>query len=311
MTITIATLTMNPAIDLSLEVARVVPEDKLRGGRLRYEPGGGGLNVSRALGHMEAESTAVYMRGGPTGDMLDDLLAEEGLERHPVEVADWTRQNFIARETDTGRQYRFGAPGHRVTGEECRALLDELDRIATDPKLLVVSGSLPPGAATDFYGRVVERFQGAGGRVVLDASGDAFRAALDHKPYLIKPNLRELRNLAGRDLEHEEDQEEAARELIESGRCEVVLLSLGAAGALLVHGGKMARLRSPSVTVRSKVGAGDSMVAGLVWALARQWPLEDAARRAVAAGAAAVMTSGTQLCRGEDVKRLDQRMKES
>ena len=176
------------------------------------------------------------------------------------------------------------------------------------PDFIVASGSLPPGMPNDFYGRLAKALRAKEVRLVLDSSGPCLKAALTAGVFLIKPSLRELRALVGSDLTHEGEQEEAAQQIVKSGGAEVVVVSLGAAGVLFATREDCERLRSPTVPVRSKVGAGDSMVAGITLGLARDYTLRDAIRLGVAAGAAAVMNPGTQLCRRQDAERLFQQI---
>jgi 6-phosphofructokinase 2 len=176
------------------------------------------------------------------------------------------------------------------------------------PDYIVASGSLPPGVPHDFYGRVAEVGRRMNSRVIVDTSGEPLAAAVEAELFLIKPNLRELRDLVGEELETEEAQEEAARSLIDKGKCQAVMVSLGAAGVLLVTREHMEHIRAPRVKIRSKVGAGDSMIAGATLALARGEEMVNAALYGVAAGSGAVMTPGTELCRKEDVDPLYQRL---
>jgi 6-phosphofructokinase 2 len=302
---TIATLTMNPAIDKNSSVEQVIPEWKLRCKPPGHEPGGGGINVSRAIHRLDGQSVALYTAGGATGQMLQELLGYEGIINHrPIQIENLTRQNLTVLEESSGRQYRFAMPGPMLRDAEWRQCLDEVAILEPKTGYIVASGSLPPGAPNDFYARMASIAKEMGSRVIVDTSGEPLRLAAREGVYLLKPNLRELRQLAGRDLEDEAQQEAAAREIVESGQAEVVVVSLGAAGALLVSAAGQERLRSPTVPIRSRVGAGDSMVAGIVLALARGASLSDAVRYGVAAGAAAVMTPGTELCRREDVERL-------
>ena len=306
----IVTLTLNPAIDKNTSIDRVVPEDKLRCESPTREPGGGGLNVSRVVQRLGGESSAFYTAGGPTGSMLEGLLDEEDLDHTPLPTDDWTRENLIVSETSTDRQYRFGMPGPTLTADELEACLDALRTLDPAPDYLVASGSLPPGVPDDTYARVAEAAHTLNARAILDTSGTALRKARTAGWYLLKPNLRELEHLAGRALETEPEQRDAAREFIDRGWCQVVVLSLGAAGALLITADRTKHVRSPTVPIKSRVGAGDSMVAGLTLALARKLELIDAVRFGVAAGAAAVMTPGTELCRRPDTERLFEQMRE-
>jgi 6-phosphofructokinase 2 len=163
----------------------------------------------------------------------------------------------------------------------------------------------------DTYAAVAEAAHALGARPILDTSGAALRRAMDAGWYLLKPNLRELEQLAERPLDSEPEQRDAARGFIEQGWCEVVVLSMGAAGALLITADRTEHVRSPTVPIRSRVGAGDSMVAGLALALARDLNLHDAVRFGVAAGAAAVTTPGTELCHRSDTERLFEQLKEA
>jgi len=304
----IVTLTLNPAIDKNTTVDRVVAEDKLRCEAPSREPGGGGINVSRVVHRLGGSSTAVYTSGGPTGAILEGLLDDEGLTHTPLHTDDWTRENLIVSETSTDRQFRFGMPGPTLSAEEVETCLDALRGLDPAPDYFVVSGSLPPGVPDDTYAAVAEAAHTLGARPILDTSGAALRRATEAGWYLLKPNLRELEQLAERSLHSEPEQRDAARGFIERGWCEVVVLSMGAAGALLITADRTEHVRSPTVPIESRVGAGDSMVAGLALALARDLDLSAAVRFGVAAGAAAVMTPGTELCRRADTERLFEQM---
>ncbi|PDV97864.1 1-phosphofructokinase family hexose kinase [Candidatus Chloroploca asiatica] len=300
----IVTLTMNPSVDVSTDVDHVMPEHKLRCSAARFEPGGGGINVSRALRNLGEESLALYTAGGMRGAMLHDLLDHEHVSHRALGVAEPTRESFAVLETNSGQQFRFNLPGPTLSEPEWRACLEALASITPVPTFIVASGSLPLGVADNFYAEVAAFGRTIGARVIVDTSGAALQAAVDASLFLIKPNLRELALLVGRSLDDETEVERAALELVSSGRTTVVVVSLGAAGALLATGTTCERLRSPTVPIRSKVGAGDSMVAGIVAGLVRGLDLREAVRFGVAAGAAAVMTPGSELCRRDDTERL-------
>ena len=300
----IITLTMNPAIDKSASVENVVPERKLRCRPPRYEPGGGGINVSRAIHKLGGESTAFYLAGGPLGEMLRNLLDQEGLNHRPINIKGLTRQNLTVYEESTGQQFRFGMPGPEVNEKEWQQLLEKLLTHDPKPAYIVASGSLPSGVPKDFYAGVARSAKEIGARMILDTSGEPLSLAVQEGVYLIKPNLREFGNLGEAEIEQETEQEALARQIIDKGQSEVVVVSLGAAGALLVEKQGYQRLRAPTVTIKSKVGAGDSMVAGITLKLAQGDSVVEAVRFGVAAGAAAVMTPGTELCRKEDAESL-------
>lgn len=300
----IVSLAMNPAIDKSSSVEHVLAERKLYCKAPRFEPGGGGVNISRALKELGGESVLLYAAGGLTGHRLMDLLDQEGITQRPLPIEGMTRESLVILEESTGQQFRFGMPGPSLSNEECERCLHELSAISPTPDYLVASGSLPSGVPDDFYARVARAGKNNGTRVIIDASGEALKRALQEGVYLIKPNGREFRDLVGKDIKEETQIKAEAQKMVKSGRCEILVISLGAAGALMVSENIAEHILPPTVPIVSKVGAGDSMVAGIVLSLARGKTLRDSVRFGVAAGAAAVMAPGTELCRREDVERL-------
>jgi 6-phosphofructokinase 2 len=303
----VVTLTLNPAVDKSISVDSVVPERKLRSDRPVLEPGGGGLNVARVLRELGVGVVAYWTRGGPTGLRLASLLDAAGLDHVPIPIGGETREHLIVFETSTGQQFRFGTPGPILEPEELEACCDRVARIDPATPYLVLSGSMPEGAPDDFYAQLA-RLAPPGCRVVLDTSGPALARGLEAPMFLVKPNVRELGQLAGVPIEDDDQVRDVARRLIARHGIEVVVTSLGAGGAMATTAHEHWYVRSPTVRIRSAVGAGDSMVGGIVAALAKGRRLQEAIRYGVAAGAAAVMTDGTQLCRRDDVERLDARM---
>ena len=204
----------------------------------------------------------------------------------------------------SGHDYRFVLPGPALTAREWQACLDFVSALNLPPRYLVASGGLPPGVPDDFYVRLARLARARSSLVVLDTSGPALAAALAEGVYLVKPSLRELRELTGRPLSTELQWREAAQQIIQDGQAQIVALSLGEEGALLVTADKVLRARSVPVKVESTIGAGDSFVGGLIWALNRHADLEQAFRYGMAAGAAALLTAGTALCQAADVERL-------
>ena len=300
----IVTLTMNPAIDLSTPVDRVVADRKLRCGAPVREPGGGGINVARAVRRLGGEALAIFPAGGPAGDLLQELLLREAVPHVAIRTEGWTRENVNVSEQETGRQFRFVLPGPSLTAAESERCLETLSQLQPFPRLLVVSGSLPPAVPADFYARVARLARATGARLVLDTSGEPLRLAARQGVYLLKPSLREFQELTGSSLAARAALLDRARELIREGRCEILVLSLGAEGVLWVGKSEAEWMRAPAVTVASSVGAGDSLVAGIVLGLSRGKPVREAVRLGLAAATASVMTPGTGLCRLEDVERL-------
>lgn len=301
----IVTLTMNPALDVSTSTGAVRPTDKLRCTQPLFEPGGGGINVARVLGELGGDATAVFPSGGPTGASLQQLLVDSCVRSLPIAITQATRESFTVDEQESGEQYRFVLPGPALSDTEQAACLGALADFDPAPVFVVASGSLPPGVPADFYSRVADMCTQVSARLLLDTSGEPLRSAGWRSPiFLIKPNLREAEALLGRDLRGDAAENDAARELVDGGRYENVIISLGERGALFADQQGVERFAALAVTPKSAVGAGDSMVAGIVFGLDRGLRVRDAVRLGLAAGAAALLTPGSGLARRADVERL-------
>jgi 6-phosphofructokinase 2 len=305
---TIVSVSLNPAIDKSSSVDHVLAERKMHCKPPRFEAGGGGVNVSRAIKKLGGESLLLYGKGGLTGERLQGLLDEEGLTHRPLPLKGWVRESLVILEESTGQQYRFGMPGPEVLPEECEQVLQALADIDPAPEYLVASGSLPVGTPADFLARIARIGKERGTKTIVDVSGEALQQALHEGVYLIKPNMREFRQLVGDNIQEESQIIAEGEKMVANGQCEVLVVSLGAAGALLVSAEITEHILPPAVPIISKVGAGDSMVAGIVLSLARGLSLRKSILFGVAAGTAAVMTPGTELCRLEDTERLFESM---
>ncbi len=299
----IVTVTLNPCVDKALWVERVVADRKLAGRDVHEYPGGGGINVARVITRLGGQAHALWSRGGDMGGRLGRLLDAEHLAHLPIPIDGEVRQNVIVTDRSTGEQYRFGMPGPRLTEAEQSRWIETVRGIPEAVEYAVVSGSLPDAAPVDWFGDLLRALPRTA-RIIVDAKQEALRRALEVGVYLVKPNLRELEEVTGRELPHHEEVERAAREIIGRRGAEAVLVSLGRGGAMLVTAEGTDLFASPPVPVRSKVGAGDSMVGALTAALSEGRPLAEAARLGVAAGAAAVMNDGTELCHREDTERL-------
>jgi len=303
-TVAIATLTLNPALDLATETERVVPVHKLRCPAPRLDPGGGGINVARVIHTLGGEATAVYPAGGPTGETLTALVAASGIPQRVIPTAGRTRESFTVHERASGEEYRFVLAGPTLSVDEQRRCLEAVAALTPRPVYLVASGSLPPGVDPGFYGQLARQAREHGVKLVLDTSGEALRRASREGPYLLKPNRRELSELVGRELANQAELEAAARQLCEQGQAQVVVVSLAADGALLVTAEGSEQFPALQAPIRSTVGAGDTLVGAVVLALASGWTLRESVRLGMAAAAATLMAPGTGLCRREDVERL-------
>ena len=300
----IVTLTLNPTVDKSTTVDKIVPDHKLRCDAPRFEPGGGGINVSRALKRLGLESLAVFPASGPAGTLLQHLLTQEGIDQHPITTINWTRENFIVVDKSTNQQYRFGMPGREISSDEQNLILETLQALHPIPEFLVVSGSLPPGIDPEFLVSIVRMAHANGTKVVVDTSGPALERVVQEGVYLIKPNIGELCRMAGVSELDSEAVGEAAKGLIRAGKCEIIVVSMGPQGACLVTEDFVDHVPAPTVKRRSTVGAGDSMVAGMIYALANGQPAREAVRLGVACGTAATMNSGTELFKKHDTEKL-------
>ncbi len=301
----VITLTPNPALDLSTRVERLIPTHKLRCGPALRHPGGGGINVARVLHRLGTPVQAWYLAGGPTGMVVRQLLEDEGVPAHLLPIAGATRENFAVIETSTGREYRFVLPGPEVSGPEWRNCLDRLTALRAPPHWLVLSGGLAPGMPEDFYARLAQALRPRGTRIALDSTGAALAAALQAGVDVVKPSLSELRAYTGQPLSTLAERSAAAHALVRAGRAGWVALSLGEQGAVLAHGEGL--WHAPALPVPATLGttgAGDSFLAGLLWAIERGDAPPQALRHAMAAGAAALLGVGTALARREDIERL-------
>jgi len=301
----IVTLTINPALDVTVSVEEVVSGPKLRCGPPRLDPGGGGINVSRVLHRLGVPTVALYAIGGLTGGRLRALVDQEGFVHRPIALSGETRESFTAHERSTGRQYRFVLPGPELSTNEWEGLLETTIELAEKADLVVASGSLPPGVPDDFYARLADALDAGGVRLILDSSGPGLAATLARAHvYLVKPNINEIVELAGDELVWPEKQADWASGLIAQGRSDIVLVTHGADGALVVTGDRRVRIKPPAIQIQSAVGAGDSFTGGLCAGLVRGESVIEASTLGMAAAAATLLTPGTELCYPQDVERL-------
>ncbi len=296
----IHTVTANPALDLTYRVGEIVFDDKLRARAVYRAPGGNGVNVSRVAARLGHPTVAMGFAGGPAGDEMVDLLAAEAVRTWFTHQGSATRTNVILHD-DQNRQIRVSSPGAEASPEEVAKLEASIFDLRA-PDFLVLTGSLLQGMPEDFYFRVLKRAQAEGIRVAADIDRELpllVEAGVD----LIKPNQYELERLTGLSVTTSQEAVLASRRAVELG-ARVVACSLGAQGAVLVSGDEAWLAIPPVVKVDSAVGAGDSLLAGALVALAegRSWP--EVLRLGVACGAATATTPGTELCRPETVREI-------
>jgi 6-phosphofructokinase 2 len=300
----ILTVTLNPAIDKSSTIEALLFEKKMRCTTPTYEPGGGGINVARAIKKLGGNATAMYLAGGYTGNLFNELLAKEFISTIVIETENYTRENLIIYDNEKQHQYRFGMPGAAIKEKEWQQLLHNIERVG-NIDFMVASGSLPPGVPLDIFARMAAIAKKKQAKFIIDTSGEALQHAVEEGAYLIKPNVTELSALAGAQDELTIDMvASTTQQMIAQNKCEVIMVSLGAKGALLVTKNETLQITPPPVQIKSTVGAGDSMVAGIVYSLTQGKTITEAAKYGVACGTAATLNAGTELCNLEDVTKL-------
>ncbi len=300
---TILCIALNPTIDISSTAMKVEPTHKVRTRDQHMHAGGGGVNVARAVKTLGGDPRLLITSGGAAGTLLEEALGGSSIRLDIIELKEATRIAFAVYEEETGQEYRFVPEGPVMP----KAKQQQVARAVSEFKdgYVVASGSLPRGLPEDAYASLGKIAAGSGSRFILDTSGGALKAALDARinMFLVKPSLSELESYMGCKLD-EEGAEAAAREIVASGKAQRVALTLGGNGALLAGPNGVIRQPAIKVQVKSATGAGDSFVGGLVWRLSNGDDMESAFRYAMAVGAAAAMTPGTELCRKSDVDAL-------
>ncbi|MEL6204639.1 MAG: 1-phosphofructokinase family hexose kinase [Pseudomonadota bacterium] len=303
----IVTLTLNPTVDYATIADAIVPNVKLRCAEPSVDPGGGGINVSRAIQMLGGQSTALISIGGTTGARLLELLALEGVPTVAFQGPGETRMSFSVSDEAEGHQVRFVTPGPIWGEDDVARALATVARAAHPGSFVVLSGSQPPGVAKDFPRILANRVEGRHVRLVVDTSGPALKSLVEgnHEPLdVLRANDVEAEDFAGRALPNVADTAAFARDLVARGVAHAVIFARGREGSVLASSEGAWLATPPQVTEVSKIGAGDSFVGAFTLAMARDEALPEALRTGVAASAAAVATEATRLCPPEDVERL-------
>lgn len=290
----IYTLTLNPAIDRELTVPEVEFDSVLRASQSRVDFGGKGFNVSRLLKNMGVASTAVGFLGGHAGELLQDGLQNLGISTDFVLIAGETRSNVSIVTQSHNRYIKINEEGPLVDAAKQKELLDKVDSLAKLGEWWVLAGSLPPGVADDFYAQVVKVLNKHEARAILDTSGEPLRLGCAEKPYLVKPNIEEAHTLTGLPMNTSTEIAVAAEEIRKMGAQNVVV-SMGKVGALLQSSEGTWLTYSPKIEQKNPIGAGDSMVGGMVWAINQGISLKESLGWGVASGAATASLNGTEV----------------
>ncbi|GAA4500517.1 1-phosphofructokinase family hexose kinase [Gluconacetobacter tumulicola] len=299
---TIATLTLNPAIDVACVAAEVHPTQKIRTTNERLDPGGGGINVAHVVHELGGETLAVIMAGGVTGRLVEELLDQAGVPWKSLPIVGRTRICLNVQERASHLEYRFVSEGPLIEAMEwlnSLALLEELDAA-----WVVASGSLPRGVPEDFYARVAAIGARRSWRLAVDTSGGALRAVVGHGVDLLKLDHGEFESLVGHPVQGQDALAAEIGRVLRAGAARMIAVSLGPDGAWLGSAAGLAYVPAPPVQARGAVGAGDSLMAGLVLGLTRGMPPDEALALGVAAGSASVERYGTARARRETVESL-------
>ncbi|MBW8445942.1 MAG: 1-phosphofructokinase family hexose kinase [Arenimonas sp.] len=298
----ILSIALNPAIDISSDADKVRHTHKTRTHNQRQHAGGGGINVARVIVELGGDCDLLYLSGGATGTLLEAMLRPLGIRQHAFPIHDPVRVAYNVRELSTNLEYRFVPEGPQVTEAELEPVFELLEN--TDADYIVASGSLPRGVGDGTYARMAEIAAAKKARLILDTSGEALHETLSKaNVFLVKPSLGELASFVGQKIDHD-NAGSAAQAVVRSGAADYIAVTLGGDGAILVGADMIQRVPAIEVPIQSAVGAGDSFVAAMTWSLAEGHDIGEAFRFGLAAGAAAVMTSGTELCRRADVLAL-------
>ncbi len=303
----IVTVTMNPAIDKTVEIDTLCPGGLNRIQRVEYDAGGKGINVSKTIKELGGESIAVGFLGGNSGRTIENVLNQKGIRNDFVWVDQETRTNTKVFEK-SGELTELNEPGPVISPEQSQELLNKISAYASEGTLVILAGSIPSGVDSDIYAQIIQMVHEKGGKVLLDADGKLFREALEAVPDIIKPNRVELEEYMGIDYRaSEKELLDAAEKFLESG-IETIAVSMGKSGAMFVRDGYQVKCPALSVKSHSTVGAGDAMVAALAYAWDQKLGSEDTVKLCMAASAGAVTTVGTKPPSREVVDELINRV---
>lgn len=299
----IITVTMNPAIDKTVEIHRLVPGGLNRIQKVEYDAGGKGINVSKTIHELGGTSIATGFLGGNAGKTIENVLNERNIKNDFIWVEGETRTNTKVFE-ENGEVTELNEPGPVIGEEQLKALMDKLEAYADENALFILAGSIPSGVDKQIYADIIRLVHAKGAKVLLDADGDLFRNSLDAVPDMIKPNRVELEEYAGIDYRSSDEEIlNLARELLGRG-IDTVAVSMGKSGAMLIRNGFEVKCPALAVKAHSTVGAGDAMVAALAYSYDQKLGHEETARLCMATSAGAVTTVGTKPPKKEEVEEL-------
>lgn len=303
---TITTLCLNPALDVTYHVSKLIPEQKSRSDLARHDPGGNGINIGRALQRMNMNAHTLCIVAGDIGQLLQRLLKQQLINVSYEYVDGETRINSTIIELDTATQYQVTDAGTDIPQQQLTTIIDNFIEL-TGNGFGIITGSCQSNVPNTLYAQLVDRINAKGGKAIVDTHGDALRHAIDAKPFLIKPNRYELETIIKRELPTIQDIAKEARRLQQQGITHVCV-SLGDEGAILVSPDNSYYAQAIDVKVNTTVGAGDSMVAGLVAGFSLYNDSKQALRYGIACGAGTVIHPGTELFSGDELDGFRQQV---
>ncbi|MCK4261507.1 1-phosphofructokinase [bacterium] len=303
----IATVTLNPSLDRIVSVGGFSVGATLAVSDTRQVAGGKGINVARVIKVLGGEVIATGFLGGPTGELMERKLKEEGLRAEFVKIKENTRNNLTILDPTSKTQTHLMEPGPKVDMRELSEFMGKFKKIMMRSKFLVLAGSLPPGVRQNFYAELIQLAKGEGVRTVLDSRGEALLEGLKASPFMVKPNRKELEEIAGKKLRRRKDMIKVIRSLLDKG-IKIVALSLGRQGAVVASNERIWSASPPQVKVVNSVGSGDALVAGLIYSLTKGRGMEEAIRLGMACATANAIVSGAGFCGKEAIKKFYHRM---
>jgi len=301
----ITTLTLNPALDTTLYVEDFIPDDSNRVLDTQKDPGGKGLNVSRILHKLNKKVSTITFFGGHTGNEVEELLKKEGLFPFTIRISEDTRNNITITKTNQFRQTRLNQKGPNVSNGEFESLLSMVEQLGDNANIFVLSGSLPKGLKSNVYKEIIILLRKVNKdiKIILDADKDALLTGLTANPFLVKPNIHEAERLLSRKISNIHDQIRAIKDIRNLG-CQIVVMSRGSEGLIAYNGEEIIEVKPLNVEVKSTVGAGDALVAGICYALEEGKSFSEILEFGVRVSAAKVMTPGTGVCSWDEINKI-------
>ena len=298
----IYTITLNPALDRTIWINAIMPDDCNRIENEQMYAGGKGIDVSKVLTSFGVANKALGFVGGFAGEELEGMLINEGIVCDFVRISGRTRTNIIINDMASGKQTLYNARGPEISAFELMQIIHKVENFE-QPEFVILSGSLPRGVNPEIYRKIIEISKSEGARVVLDTDDKALRVGMQGCPTIIKPNIHELSRISGQRLDTIDSIVKATSEM-QIGDIEIILVSMGCCGMLMICNEGQYLARPPEVAVKNTIGAGDSAVAGFIYGLQTRGDLKEALRYAVASGTATILQTGTAVCRKEDFHAL-------